>query len=430
MEEDKDKKEEAVLTQEQSQTPPPVKEYENGKHILRTRLGYDEIQDSANFGVSSPTADVDTEAAQSTANRNRRMVADPNDQPQTEEKPVTEVPTEPEEKEPRMSDYQWNQEVFSQLLQKPMTPEEEERRKRAASAVMGIGHLGNAISALSNVAFAGKAPSQTIPKLEDPDYQTFSDRLRQQRSAYASGMLGARNADYNNYRAALNLYKQGKQAEANRLLQRQKMAYDQAKNDRDFQYKAQKDAAELGIKQAQLEENARNHRTSEAIAWTNAQTNREYRANGGKNGGDKTLTLYGADGRRFELDAKDNKGIIGYMYKMMLDEANKPGKNISIQDLNWQYGEGGDQASKQLSIVAANLKNFPELYDEFDKLLDESKKSKTDPTNVKWKDAPVPLEPNGTSTDEYMGPYSMNEEKSNEEEKKKGKTTNMTNLKR
>ncbi len=429
MDEEKDKKEEVVPTQEKTTAPPPVKEYENGKHILRTRLGYDEIQDSANFGVSSPVADVDTHAAQSAANRNRRMVADQNEQPQ-EETPATET-TAPEEKEPQMSDYRWNQEVFNQLLQQPITPEEEERRKRAASAVMGIGHLGNAISALSNVAFAGKAPSQTIPKLEDPDYQTFSDRLRQQRSAYASGMLGARNADHNNYRAALQLYKQGKQAEANRLLQRQKMAYDQAKDDRDFKYKANKDAAELGIKQAQLEENRRNHRASEAIAWTNAQTNKEYKANGGKSGGDRALTLYGDNGRKFELDAKDYKGVIGHMYKRMLEEANQPGKNISIQDLNWQFGEGGDQASKQLSIVAANIKNFPELYDEFDKLLGESKKSEeADSKHVQWKDKGVPLVPNGTSTDEYTGPYSRNEEKSKEEEKRKGKTTNMTNLKR
>lgn len=46
-----------------------------------------------------------------------------------------------------------------------LTPTEIEKRKRAAAMAEGIGALGNAASAISNLIFAGKgAPSQTLPK--------------------------------------------------------------------------------------------------------------------------------------------------------------------------------------------------------------------------------------------------------------------------
>ena len=50
----------------------------------------------------------------------------------------------------------------------PITKEEQERRTRAANAVAGVGALGNAANAISNLIFAGKgAPSQTLPQTVD-----------------------------------------------------------------------------------------------------------------------------------------------------------------------------------------------------------------------------------------------------------------------
>jgi hypothetical protein len=50
----------------------------------------------------------------------------------------------------------------------PLTKEEQERRTRAANAVAGVGALGNAANAISNLIFAGKgAPSQTLPQTVD-----------------------------------------------------------------------------------------------------------------------------------------------------------------------------------------------------------------------------------------------------------------------
>ena len=110
--------------------------------------------------------------------------------------------------EPQMNDYQWNQRLYETLFQKPISQEEEERRKRAASVATGIGHLGNVLSSFSNLAFAGEAPSQKLPTVADPKLQSYSDRLEAVRQRYGAGYLAARQNDINNYQRALQLYRQ------------------------------------------------------------------------------------------------------------------------------------------------------------------------------------------------------------------------------
>ena len=99
--------------------------------------------------------------------------------------------------EPQMNDYQWNQRLYETLFQKPISQEEEERRKRAASVATGIGHLGNVLSSFSNLAFAGEAPSQKLPTVADPKLQSYSDRLEAIRQRYGAGYLAARQNDIN-----------------------------------------------------------------------------------------------------------------------------------------------------------------------------------------------------------------------------------------
>ena len=79
--------------------------------------------------------------------------------------------------------------VYETLFQKPISQEEEERRKRAASVATGIGHLGNVLSSFSNLAFAGEAPSQKLPTVADPKLQSYSDRLEAIRQRYGAGYL-------------------------------------------------------------------------------------------------------------------------------------------------------------------------------------------------------------------------------------------------
>ena len=264
--------------------------------------------------------------------------------------------------EPQMNDYQWNQRLYETLFQKPISQEEEERRKRAASVATGIGHLGNVLSSFSNLAFAGEAPSQKLPTVADPKLQSYSDRLEAIRQRYGAGYLAARQNDTNNYQRALLLYRQDQARKAQNDLEKAKIAQSAAqfaiKNDR-----------ELGIRQSNLR-SLEKYRTA--------------KANG--SGADKSIDIIGRNGKRFTLSGKDKDGVIAYMYKRMLEYAeDHPKENKSISDISWQFGEGGDQKTKQAAIVMSNIQNFPELYDEFDQIIGSGGSStSTNKKSIGW----------------------------------------------
>ncbi|MBR5147704.1 MAG: hypothetical protein IKV15_00710 [Bacteroidaceae bacterium] len=86
---------------------------------------------------------------------------------------------------------------FAKLWQKPITPEEEARRERAARAVQGVAGLGNLMSAFANLTYTGKgAPSQTLPTQSvdamTDKMTTWKDKLKAEREKYQAAELGAK----------------------------------------------------------------------------------------------------------------------------------------------------------------------------------------------------------------------------------------------
>ena len=86
---------------------------------------------------------------------------------------------------------------FIKTLQKPITPEEEARRERAARAVQGVAGLGNLMSAFANLTFTGKgAPSQTLPTQTvdnmSKEMTSWKDKLKAEREKYQAAELGAK----------------------------------------------------------------------------------------------------------------------------------------------------------------------------------------------------------------------------------------------
>ena len=226
------------------------------------------------------------------------------------------------------------------------------------------------------MAFAGEAPSQKLPTVADPKLQSYSDRLEAIRQRYGAGYLAARQNDINNYQRALQLYRQDQARKAQNDLAKAKIAQSAAqfaiKNDRE-ERKMKQDAAykerELGIRQSNLR-SLEQYRTA--------------KANG--SGADKSIDIIGRNGKRFTLSGKDKDGVIAYMYKRMLEYAeDHPKENKSISDISWQFGEGGDQKTKQAAIVMSNIQNFPELYDEFDQIIGSGGSStSTNKKSIGW----------------------------------------------
>lgn len=86
---------------------------------------------------------------------------------------------------------------FAKLWSKPITPEEEARRERAARAVQGVAGLGNLMSAFANLTFTGKgAPSQTLPTQSvdamSDKMTSWKDKLKAEREKYQAAELGAK----------------------------------------------------------------------------------------------------------------------------------------------------------------------------------------------------------------------------------------------
>ena len=107
-----------------------------------------------------------------------------------------EIPTTPVDPTQQKIGAAWLSDYVNSL-KKPVTPEEEARRERAARAVQGVAGLGNVMTAFSNLAFTGKgAPSQTLPTQQadamGKEITSWQDKLASEREKYAAAMLGAK----------------------------------------------------------------------------------------------------------------------------------------------------------------------------------------------------------------------------------------------
>lgn len=127
---------------------------------------------------------------------------------------------EKDDEEATPTGYDYLQQFTEKYTPEVLTQDELNRRKRAAHVMSGIGALGNAANAISNLIFTSKgAPSQTLPKnvdasaeiakLEDEErakrneiYLRAKDRVAQQQAREALKYKYAKDAQDNQYKAA------------------------------------------------------------------------------------------------------------------------------------------------------------------------------------------------------------------------------------
>ena len=111
-----------------------------------------------------------------------------------------------------VDDYQAFNNLVEQYAGEALSEKERERRERAAVVSQGVGALGNAINAFSNIAsVGGVAPSQKFPELPNvsKDIDNFRAYIDRNKAAYVNAMINAgamkrkdrelavREADYN-----------------------------------------------------------------------------------------------------------------------------------------------------------------------------------------------------------------------------------------
>ena len=140
-------------------------------------------------------------------------------------------------------DYQAFNNLVEQYAGEALSEKEREKRERASVVSQGIGALGNAINAFSNIAsVGGVAPSQKLPGLPNvsKDIDNFRAYIDRNKAAYINAMMNAgamkrrdrelavREADYNR-----RVLKDEQEAEQKKNLNDAKIARMNAQNSKD-----------------------------------------------------------------------------------------------------------------------------------------------------------------------------------------------------
>lgn len=126
-----------------------------------------------------------------------------------------------------------------------------------------------------------------------------------------------------------------------------------------------------GIKHKnRLEENNENNNASmNRTVYVQTQTNKRAKeAKSGRANSNESIVVSDSNGNRTPVTySKEKRGAIISLYNRMKKlTVENPGKyGDALENVNLQVGEGGDQASKALTIIQRRLQDFPELTDEF-----------------------------------------------------------------
>lgn len=283
---------------------------------------------------------------------------------------------------PAPSEYHQFQDLYSQLYEKPITPEEEDRRKRAASAAEGVGHLGNVLSAFSNLIFTGKgAPSQELPKVPDSRLQTFEDRIAEKRRMYASGLMGAKARDLQDWKDAYTMRYNQKKAIDDRAMELMKLNTNM--NLQQARLQAQQDIA---AKRA--EETKRHNQAMESIGWTNAQTARSNKnsSSRGASGNAKEVAYITKYGDVIFDNPKNKRTVTLSLLEVMRNKASDDEKRsidgilrkIREGDIN-SYNDAEMYVSQNLNNDAVALKHLFEQAKKYGRVVgDEGQKELRD----------------------------------------------------
>jgi hypothetical protein len=335
------------------------------------------------------------------------VVADPVTQPadevQTTQPPVTQqvqpveqVPPQKAEQEevsqeknvPSVSDRVSSEGYYNVLKNwnRPNFDDEEKRLRRNRSAAL-IGDMANIFAqgiALSRGARAF-SPMQSQTAKANERIQSLQDMKRNENIDYQNKVLSSQYKDFELKRAedqlkqkqSLDKYKLDVQN--GQFGEEMKYKYDalqeQVRNHKISQEHADKVLMETARHNKRSEStagyNAQSQRMSAQAAQQNAATNA---SKGNSSTGMDSITLTGSDGKRTTVDyPKSKNGALLSLYNRMKEESEKnPQKYGTLDDINMKMGEGGDQATKIISIVKRRIADFPQLTGEFNQLIGSS----------------------------------------------------------
>lgn len=191
------------------------------------------LEDLARIGATRVTG-YSTPELKGQVNEDTRSIVTPTPVVEKDDAEVTPTPVVEKDAEATPTGVDYLKQFTEKYTPEVLTQEELNRRKRAAHVMSGIGALGNAASAISNLIYTGEgAPSQTLPKNLDA-------------SAEIAKLEETEKAKRN------EIYQRAKDRVAQEQA-REALKYKYAKDARDYQYKYAKDAQDNKYKAAELQ---------------------------------------------------------------------------------------------------------------------------------------------------------------------------------
>lgn len=261
------------------------------------------------------------------------------------------------------------EDVFKALLDKKFNDGKEsiERQRKAAF----LGDLANLFG--QTVASAQGARQFSPIQSKVPYYNEQLQKLKSwHNDADINYSLSQVKNDYEakKYQQKLSLDKykmdlqQGQFGERLRL-DYQKLAENVRKN-KITQAQADKKLAEM-MRHNQATERTASYNADSSRISANAAKERAKKAGGSANGNESIVVTDGNKKQVAVTYPKEKRGAVISLYNRMKRlSAENPGKyGDALDDINLQVGEGGDQATKAMTIIQHRLQDFPELTDEF-----------------------------------------------------------------
>ena len=236
---------------------------------------------------------------------------------------------------PQESDYTENQDIFNKYFTKPLTPQQMEQRKRAATAVDAVGHLGNLIQSIGNAVNTDhRAPSLSNPMWEGAGtaIRDFEDRTKRAQAAYIDGLAGAKNADRGLYDRDYNRIWQEQQARIRQEQWAKELEADKEETAAKLAETERHNRAMEGYNETRANAALNNSQASQTRANAAAAT-AAAKANGTVNKTTKRMSINDGAGKTYEVDLnKVNDDTMRQFYERIAKDFISSNRKYGVPD--------------------------------------------------------------------------------------------------